>query len=147
MKTAKEIADKFLSEVEGNASLELEILRYIEHHYKKWVTGQAPVGGVQVILSERIRQMEVEGWTPEHDEQHADGSLAKAAACYAVAEELREAGRPRLPGFWPMSWDEEWFKPTPDDRIRELAKAGALIAAEIDRLLREKRKIGGKQVS
>ena len=35
-------------------------------------------------------------------------------------------------GMWP--WDLEWFKPSPYDRIRELVKAGALIAAEIDRL-------------
>lgn len=27
-------------------------------------------------------------------------------------------------------------KPTPDDRVRELVKAGALVAAEIDRLNR-----------
>jgi len=32
--------------------------------------------------------------------------------------------------------DEKWFKPTPDDHIRQLTKAGALIAAEIDRLQR-----------
>lgn len=37
------------------------------------------------------------------------------------------------PAEWP--WDEMLWKPTPDDRIRELAKAGALIATEIDRLL------------
>jgi hypothetical protein len=35
---------------------------------------------------------------------------------------------------WP--WDKGWWKPTPDNRIRELEKAGALIAAEIDRLQR-----------
>jgi hypothetical protein len=34
-----------------------------------------------------------------------------------------------------------WYKPSPENRIRELEKAGALIAAEIDRLLRlEERK-------
>ncbi|MEM5768085.1 MAG: hypothetical protein AAGU23_06610 [Bacillota bacterium] len=32
---------------------------------------------------------------------------------------------------------KEKRKPTPDDRIRELKKAGALIAAEIDRLQRK----------
>ena len=32
-------------------------------------------------------------------------------------------------------WDDTWWKPTPDNRIKELIKAGALIAAEIDRLL------------
>jgi hypothetical protein len=43
--------------------------------------------------------------------------------------------------YWP--WDREWWKPTPNNRIRELAKAGALIAAEIDRLQRlEERKAG-----
>jgi len=34
---------------------------------------------------------------------------------------------------WP--WDEEWWKPD-NDAVRNLAKAGALIAAEIDRLQR-----------
>ena len=36
--------------------------------------------------------------------------------------------------FWPYTWAEKWWKPSPGDRIRELEKAGALIAAEIDRL-------------
>jgi hypothetical protein len=40
----------------------------------------------------------------------------------------------RLPIYWP--WDQEWWKPS-DDPIRNLAKAGALIAAEIDRLQRK----------
>ena len=56
--------------------------------------------------------------------------MAVAAACYALPAWCR--GRTRR---WP--WDDEWWKPTPDDRIRELVKAGALIAAEIDRLLRD----------
>lgn len=34
---------------------------------------------------------------------------------------------------WP--WDEEWWKPS-EDPVRNLVKAGALIAAEIDRLQR-----------
>jgi hypothetical protein len=39
-----------------------------------------------------------------------------------------------VPEEWP--WFQERWKPTPDNRIRELVKAGALIAAEIDRMLR-----------
>lgn len=35
---------------------------------------------------------------------------------------------------WP--WEARFWKPCPDDRARELVKAGALIAAEIDRLQR-----------
>ena len=48
---------------------------------------------------------------------------------------------------WPRSWVEDWDKRLPtrdprdvsDERIRELEKAGALIAAEIDRLLRKRK--------
>ncbi len=37
--------------------------------------------------------------------------------------------------LFPSTWDWfKWWKPTPENRIKELAKAGALIAAEIDRI-------------
>lgn len=83
--------------------------------------------GIELIAEERQRQVEVEGWTPEHDAEHTDDELAKVAAVYAAPGRLRSRVR-----IWPEDWD---FKPTPNDRIRELQKAGALIAAEIDRLL------------
>ena len=95
--------------------------------------------GVGLIAAERKRQVEAEGWTPEHDDDHSDGSLAVAAACYATQanQGLYENGmkaRDAMLTYWP--WDWGWWKPTPDNRIRELVKAGALIAAEIDRLQR-----------
>jgi hypothetical protein len=74
------------------------------------------------IAAERSRQVEVEGWTLEHDDAHDSGELADAAACYAL-------GR-KMPSIWP--WAEEWWKPS--DRRRNLIKAGALIVAEIERL-------------
>lgn len=82
--------------------------------------------GVELIAAERERQVSQEGWTPEHDDEHKHGELRGAAACYAL-------GR-MIPEIWP--WSSEWWKP--GNRIRELAKAGALIAAEIDRLQRAK---------
>lgn len=98
--------------------------------------------GIELIAEERIRQVEKEGWTADHDVQHADQSIAIAASIYAMPEERRrmrrvpsvltERGFINLPLNWP--WDAMWYKPTPHDRIRELVKAGALIAAEIDRL-------------
>ena len=89
--------------------------------------------GIQLISEERQRQVEKEGWTPEHDDQHFCDELATAGAVYALPERQRESQWPKsTPKLWP--WDSEWYKPTPDDRIKELAKAGALIAAEIDRL-------------
>lgn len=36
------------------------------------------------IAAERVRQVEAEGWTPEHDDRHNNSELACAAA-YALA--------------------------------------------------------------
>lgn len=35
------------------------------------------------VLAERRRQIETEGWTPEHDDRHNAGEMALAASCYA----------------------------------------------------------------
>lgn len=97
---------------------------------------------IELIREERERQKNVEGWTIEHDDEHKDNQLANAAATYAMDANCRD-GLMHLvydcellgiPPTWP--WDKSWFKPTPNDRIRELIKAGALIVAEIERLQR-----------
>ena len=100
--------------------------------------------GASLIAAERLRQVSAEGWTPEHDDEHLVGEMAIASAVYATPAERRrfnaghydpyEPDTGKVPIAWP--WHDEWYKPTPNDRIRELAKAGALIAAEIDRLIR-----------
>jgi hypothetical protein len=104
--------------------------------------------GVSLIQAERRRQLFEEGWDASHDDAHQRCELARAAECYCHAAQtatLRDDaanyhksvnGVPRgLSGLWP--WDNEWWKPS-NDPIRNLAKAGALIAAEIDRLQRAK---------
>ncbi|MEL7600604.1 MAG: hypothetical protein AAGU18_10980 [Proteiniphilum sp.] len=96
--------------------------------------------GAYLIAEERERQIEALGCTPEYDQSYTKSELAKAAACYAIPEALRNRpGRKRIekngqyvPNDWPFS--TEYWKPSPDNRIRELQKAGALIAADIDRL-------------
>lgn len=100
---------------------------------------------VRLIHDERARQVHQEGWTPEHDDEHADSELARAAACYALDERTMErrvdgdaSDRTLVSGLVPViwPWSVRWWKPTPGDRIRELVKAGALIVAEIERLQR-----------
>jgi hypothetical protein len=81
-----------------------------------------PMTGVQAIEGERRRQVAIEGWTPEHDSAYRNGELTRAAACYALGA--------RPPGMWP--WADSWWKP--GTKERNLEKAGALIAAELDRL-------------
>ena len=102
--------------------------------------------GIEIISEERQRQITVEGWMDEHDDKHGAGELAFAAKAYAEhagfqsAIEGSEYGKVKtnyIPDMWP--WDPKWWKPI-NDRVRNLAKAGALIAAEIDRLQRLKEK-------
>ena len=97
--------------------------------------------GIEIIAQERQRQITVEGWTPEHDDNHEDGELAVVAALYALPKGYRNihAGPNGISNIlrvlFPSTWDWfKWWKPTPENRIKELAKAGALIAAEIDRI-------------
>ena len=93
--------------------------------------------GIEQIAEERQRQITEEGWTPEHDWQHDNGSLALAAACYALPPHVTAEWN-IIAHLWP--WYRDQYKPCPFNRIKELVKAGALIAAEIDRLGRLQRK-------
>lgn len=91
--------------------------------------------GIELIAEERTRQILDEGYTALHDDDHDEGELASAAACYAMADVAREnTGNSGPPMIWP--WDADYWRPSPSNRIHELIKAGALIAAEIDRLNR-----------
>ena len=96
--------------------------------------------GAELITAERQRQIDVEGWTPEHDDEHDECQLLDAAICYAGMAGTQTMGVERfdvaitaLMEVWP--WEKEGWKPS-DDPIRNLTKAGAFIAAEIDRLQR-----------
>jgi len=119
--------------------------------------------GTELIEAERQRQIKKEGWTPEHDDKHTDGSLAMAAVCFAMPRRVYEP-QELAKGMiyadpWPESWARRWDRrflygerrtnpgnvpPNPGtyshaERLELLIKAGALIAAEIDRLHRTKR--------
>lgn len=88
--------------------------------------------GTTLIAIERARQKTEKGWTLEHDDQHTVRELIAAARCYllAAACSASDHSLPDLPVNWP--WKMGDWKPS-EDPIRNLAKAGALIAAEIDR--------------
>jgi len=105
------------------------------------------MSGIERIAAERKRQIEKEGWTPEHDDQHDNHEMALAAVCYASPYPVRVKAKiftgkgeffPEVAERWieAWPWDDEWDKRQKHDRIRQLEIAGALIAAEIDRLER-----------
>ncbi|MFN3200070.1 MAG: hypothetical protein ACE366_16860 [Bradymonadia bacterium] len=103
--------------------------------------------GAERIAIERHRQLTAEGWTHQHDAKHTGHEITLAAIAYAasalpngnavILAKPGEHGR-RL-YLDPFPWDSSWDKrPTGSSSIREkiraLEKAGALLAAEIDRL-------------
>ena len=87
------------------------------------------------VSSERGRQMSKEGWTAEHDDEHADGSLLTVAVIYLHADPDDPSSVPMngdVPMGWP--WHPSWWKPK--DRVRNLERSGALALAEYDRCSR-----------
>ena len=92
--------------------------------------------GANRILTERKRQIWDEKWDDEHDDQHRNGELAIAGACYArhaatfPYTDIQAYRSAPPPPDWP--WDAEWWKPKQPQR--DLVRAGALMAAEIDRI-------------
>lgn len=119
-------------------------------------SGAAPEGGfvsegVRLIGVERARQVAVLGYSPSDDDQLPDGSLSMAAACYAADERIyvRDDLAKEVVFKDPWPWDSRFDKRphgdgnylrhdllTREKRLDLLVKAGALVAAEIDKLLR-----------
>lgn len=117
--------------------------------------------GCKLIEKERIRQVKKEKWTSMHDDNHDEGDLAMAAVCYAAPRRifirLEHARGVEFIEPWPWGCmddkrmvygserdpeeaDGELPHPdtySPEERLDLLIKAGALIAAEIDRMIRK----------
>jgi hypothetical protein len=105
--------------------------------------GSAELDALELILAERIRQVEGEGWTPAHDDrERREGQLAAAGASYALAVHQKalvqartgsldvkpSAPHARWP-FSPLAWK-------PASMRRMTVKGAALILAELARQLR-----------
>jgi hypothetical protein len=89
------------------------------------------------VLAERRRQVDREGYDPEHDDEHVSGEIAAYAAFYAMPQAARDW--PATESGYGDTWGEaivpvDWTPPKEGDRRRELVKAGALILAEIERI-------------
>lgn len=94
--------------------------------------------GIELIAAERERQITAEGWTFEKEDLMTSRQLTSAAMCHLSVLTLLSKDHILFhERFWPFPLDE-WFAPgsVPLSRIGTLSRAGALIAAEIDRLQR-----------
>lgn len=97
------------------------------------------MAGIDRIAAERESQ--IEQWKPGHDDIHTRDELAYAASVLASPEPvfIQRTGRHHIlfqrPEPW-GGWDDQ-LRRWRSDRLRSLEIAGALIAAEIDRLERK----------
>jgi hypothetical protein len=104
--------------------------------------GRPRMTGIEIIAAERKRQVEVKGYTSEHDDEHDMGELALAAALYALPYDAKVGGEPFLTQddfiglHIALETGCDFFVDPEPDKLKRLAKAGALIAAEIDRVTR-----------
>jgi hypothetical protein len=60
------------------------------------------------VLAGRQRQLDVEGWTSEHDDQYTEGELAMAAACYAASSSGPDGLAKELP--LAQSLPAQWWR-------------------------------------
>jgi len=134
--TPGRLMDEVLQRLEGQKD--------IPKHWIGEAETSTPSEGLKLIVKERERQVQKKGFTPDKDRQYTDGELYRAAICYAAGkmpvfipseEGVGHNNSPngdKMVDPWP--WDAEHDHRSAD-RVEGLAKAGALIAAEIDRLL------------
>lgn len=91
---------------------------------------------LQDVVSETDRQVSVEGFTAEHDDQYTGYQLSRAGTAYALVASLdyerraSEALANLPPYIWP--WSASWWKPK--DRRRDLVRAAALLVKQIEQL-------------
>lgn len=104
--------------------------------------------GIELIAKERQEQIEKHGFDKNHDENHCDGELIDAAVVcasnhvvyykceFANSTQFKAMQMPywELPVRYKGNVLIDNDKSAKEERIHQLKVAGALIAAEIDRL-------------
>lgn len=92
---------------------------------------------IDMAVAELGRIRNVKGFSEQRDDAYQADDLAYAAVTYITPAEGRcDAGGG--PDSWP--WDASHWKPSPDDRKKELTKGIALALCELDRLIRAERR-------
>lgn len=107
--------------------------------------------GIELIASERQRQIDKKGYDKDHDEMETAFQLSSAAALFICnaqnqyfedhthADGKGDVSRYQIREIYTRKWKSVWPWDDHDGRekadiLTSLVKAGALIAAEIDRL-------------
>ena len=93
--------------------------------------------GIDYIKNERQRQLEYNGELPYTEYDLKERVLVKAAVSYMFVQnhfKCQSETNKMPPVIFPF--DRKYWNPNKDNDIMNLAKAGAYIASEIDRLIK-----------
>ncbi|WP_213664277.1 hypothetical protein [Stutzerimonas stutzeri] len=90
----------------------------------------------QAVIHERMRQVSVEGYHPDYDDEHTNGELLDACICYLIEVQCKSDDQDHASHVVPMEWPwaPECWKPATPRRMLE--KALALGLAELERMIR-----------
>lgn len=93
---------------------------------------------IELIQEERKKQI-AKGYTAEHDDTHIGEEIADCAALYALSNNAidfinEQWGNDMHLHFW--QFDINSYRPNPNNRIKQLTKAAAMLVAEIERIQR-----------
>lgn len=95
---------------------------------------------IDLAVAEVGRIRNVKGFSEEGDDTQINEQLVFAGVQYLLPERGREEdGCDGAPNWWP--WNPDAWKPSPDDRKKELTKGIALALCELDRLIRAERRV------
>ena len=104
---------------------------------------------IELIVAERVRQIEVEDHLLAHDDEHTEGQMALLAAAYAMSSwaPISPTRSKNTTGYMVLEYVEDFLRAygwnfKPKDPIRDLVRAGALILAELERQMRNTGKGG-----
>lgn len=102
-----------------------------------FLTGPA----LQLVIAERLEQIERHGYAPDSDLMYDQAELALAGKSYvdtyidlALYPEKPPRARHDIPDSWPWQHDF-WKEPGQADQVKALTKGIALLLAELDRHL------------
>jgi hypothetical protein len=90
--------------------------------------------GCSLVVKERIRQIEKEGWSRKHDDsEHTGGELLRAGILYAAQADANDLELDDVIRVLSWPWDKESDKRAKHSPLRCLIIGAALLIAEIDR--------------
>lgn len=95
---------------------------------------------LELVAKERVRQIVEKGYTQEHDDEHTDGSLANAGACYGATVPVYKKGGDLFPVRTLYPWNQSFDSREKHDRKTNLIIGAAFFMAEYERLERDEQK-------